>query len=197
MPTFGSIVPSLPDDCKQHPDQPFVKINDSHLSTPLTIIMSKQKQPSFQAQAEQLIKEEALRIAKGTQAPGQNKNQTKLIAKGIEKGIALYKKQEKEKARERAKLRKKRDRRQIGESKDAADSRCSGNEARTAPQHSAALPLAVAGVVFSLVSTAHLIRYFVGAKLILGTFSVPLIWSLPAAAVAALLALWMFRSLRD
>lgn len=49
---------------------------------------------------------EALRVAKGTQVPGQTKEQTKLIARGIEKGIAEYKKQQKAKARERDKQRK-------------------------------------------------------------------------------------------
>ena len=52
-------------------------------------------------------KAEALKIARGTQKPGQTKEQTKLIAHGIEKGIADYKKQQKVKARERDKLRKK------------------------------------------------------------------------------------------
>ena len=52
-------------------------------------------------------KAEALKIARGTQKPGQTKEQTKLIAHGIEKGIADYKKQQKSKARERDKLRKK------------------------------------------------------------------------------------------
>ncbi len=41
--------------------------------------------------------QEALKIAKATQRPGQTKEQTKLITQGIEKGIALYKKQQKEK----------------------------------------------------------------------------------------------------
>lgn len=50
---------------------------------------------------------EALKIARGTQRPGQKKEQTKLIAKGIEKGIAEFRKREKAKARERDKLRKK------------------------------------------------------------------------------------------
>ncbi len=45
-------------------------------------------------------KEEALKVAKGTQRPGQTKEQTKLIAQGIQKGIDLYKKQQKAKARE-------------------------------------------------------------------------------------------------
>ncbi len=51
-------------------------------------------------------KNEALKIAKATQKPGQNKEQTKLIAQGIEKGIAEYKKQQKSKARDRDKARK-------------------------------------------------------------------------------------------
>ncbi|MFB2735079.1 DUF2956 domain-containing protein [Shewanella mangrovisoli] len=50
--------------------------------------------------------QDALSIAKATQKPGQTKEQTKLIAQGIEKGIAEYKKRQKAKARERDKLRK-------------------------------------------------------------------------------------------
>lgn len=50
---------------------------------------------------------QARKIASGTQRPGQTKEQTKLIAQGVEKGIAEYKKQEKAKARERDKHRKK------------------------------------------------------------------------------------------
>jgi len=48
-----------------------------------------------------------LKIARGTQRPGQKKEQTKLIAQGIEKGITEFRKREKAKARERDKLRKK------------------------------------------------------------------------------------------
>lgn len=51
--------------------------------------------------------EQALQIARATQKPGQTKEQTRLIAQGIEKGIAEYKKQQKAKARERDKLAKK------------------------------------------------------------------------------------------
>lgn len=51
-------------------------------------------------------KSDALNIAKGIQKPGQTKEQTKLISQGIEKGIALYKKQQKTKAREQDKQRK-------------------------------------------------------------------------------------------
>ena len=43
---------------------------------------------------------DALKVAKATQKPGQTKEQTKLIAQGIQKGIEQYKKQQKVKARE-------------------------------------------------------------------------------------------------
>jgi len=39
-------------------------------------------------------------IARGTQKPGQTKEQTRLIAQGIQKGIELYKKQQAAKKRE-------------------------------------------------------------------------------------------------
>lgn len=51
--------------------------------------------------------EEAVRIAKATQRPGQTKEQTKLIAQGIQKGIDQYKKQQKERSRELSRRLKK------------------------------------------------------------------------------------------
>ena len=53
-------------------------------------------------------RDEAMKIARGTQRPGQTKEQTKLIAQGIQKGIDLYKKQQKAKARELDRQRNKR-----------------------------------------------------------------------------------------
>jgi hypothetical protein len=44
--------------------------------------------------------EEAMKIAKATQRPGQTRDQTKLIAQGIQKGINQYKKHQKSKSRE-------------------------------------------------------------------------------------------------
>ena len=68
-----------------------------------------QKDPllSFEAQAAQAIKDEAMKIAKATQTPEQTKKETQLITQGIAKGIESYKKQEKIKARERSKNEKK------------------------------------------------------------------------------------------
>ena len=43
---------------------------------------------------------EAMRIARSRQLPGQSKEQTKLIALGIQMGIEQYKRQQSEKARE-------------------------------------------------------------------------------------------------
>ncbi|MEL7291041.1 MAG: DUF2956 domain-containing protein [Pseudomonadota bacterium] len=63
--------------------------------------MKKPAAPSAETQ------QEALKIAKATQKPGQTKEQTRLIAQGIEKGIALYKKQQKERARAADKAKKK------------------------------------------------------------------------------------------
>jgi len=51
--------------------------------------------------------EEALKVAKSIQRPTQTKEQTKLIAQGIQQGIDLYKRQQKEKARALNKQRKK------------------------------------------------------------------------------------------
>jgi hypothetical protein len=52
-------------------------------------------------------REEAMRIARGTQRPGQTREQTKLIAQGIQKGIEQYKKQQSGRARELDKTLKK------------------------------------------------------------------------------------------
>ena len=43
---------------------------------------------------------EAMKTAKGNQRPGQTREQTRLIAQGIQKGINQYKKQHKAKLRE-------------------------------------------------------------------------------------------------
>lgn len=63
-----------------------------------------------------------MKIAKATQKPGQTKEQTKLISQGIEKGIALYKKQQKEKARQADKAKKKVQRAKQTQQTDVDDS---------------------------------------------------------------------------
>jgi hypothetical protein len=52
-------------------------------------------------------RDEAMKIARGTQRPGQTKEQTRLITQGIQKGIDQYKRQQKAKARELDRHRRK------------------------------------------------------------------------------------------
>lgn len=52
------------------------------------------------------VEAQAMKMAKGRQKTGQTKEQTKLIAQGIQKGIADYKKQQGIKLREIDKQRK-------------------------------------------------------------------------------------------
>lgn len=51
-------------------------------------------------QSSEATHDEAMRIARGTQRPGQTKEQTRLIAQGIQKGIEQYRKQQSARARE-------------------------------------------------------------------------------------------------
>ena len=51
--------------------------------------------------------DEAMRLARGTQRPGQTKEHTKLIAQGIQKGIEQYRNQQNAKTRELDKKLKK------------------------------------------------------------------------------------------
>lgn len=62
--------------------------------------MAQHQKPSPQTQ------QEAQRIARANQKPGQTKEQTQLIAQGIQKGIDEYKKQQKAKARDLSKFKK-------------------------------------------------------------------------------------------
>ena len=77
-------------------------------------------------------KDEALKIAKGTQRPGQTKEQTRLIAQGIQKGIDLYKKQQKAKARELDKKLKKVSQPSTEESPAEPAKHMDGGQTRTA-----------------------------------------------------------------
>ncbi|WP_413691659.1 DUF2956 domain-containing protein [Psychromonas sp. KJ10-2] len=65
--------------------------------------MAKYKQPAVSQETQ----DEALAMAKKVQKPGQTKEQTKLVAQGIQKGIAEYKKLAKSKQRQADKAKKK------------------------------------------------------------------------------------------
>ncbi|MEZ9003227.1 DUF2956 domain-containing protein [Vibrio splendidus] len=94
----------------------------------------KTNTPSVESQ------QEALKIAKATQKPAQTKEQTKLIAQGIEKGIALYKKQQKERGRQadKAKKRVQKEKQTLQTNQDQEQNVNSNNE--TTSNHASKLP---------------------------------------------------------
>lgn len=158
--------------------------------------MTQPKPLSVQEQAQQRLQEEALSVAKNIQAPGQTKAQTRLIAKGIEKGIAAYKQQQKAKAREldRAKKKALRTKSSGMELQVGPDAEAEAYEHPLAPAKPALL---MAGAIFSLVALVHGLRYWLGWVVVFNHFEIPLPWSLAAMGVSAGLAVWMFRAARD
>jgi hypothetical protein len=142
--------------------------------------------------AGELIQEEALRVARGIQKPGQTKEQTKLIAQGIAKGIALYKKQQSAKDRERDKAHKRAMRlrqaelRGDEEQPDEADWSADNADGR----NSAAF--LTGGALFAAMAAMHLVRVFAGWNLILGAWAIPSWASLAAAVLSAGLSSWFF-----
>ena len=75
------------------------------LNTLYTKVLSMNRQAKTTVSDE--TKTEALKITRTLQKPGQTKEQSKLISQGIQKGIDLYKKQQKAKARELDRQKKK------------------------------------------------------------------------------------------
>ncbi len=57
-------------------------------------------------------------------------------------------------------------------------------------------PSKIAAFLLFVVSAAHFARYFMGWKLIIHTFTVPVLWSLPIAIVLFLISIWLFSSVR-
>ncbi len=159
--------------------------------------MTENKQSSFKKQSAQQLKDEAFRLAKHIQIPEQTKQQTKLIAKGIEKGIALYKNQERIKEKNKRKAQKKRQA-QMNADNNIAGQKTVSNQQTNAlgALKSIRAALIVTGIILTGISILHILRYFVDLELIIGGFSVPLIWSIPSAAVSAALAGWLFLSSR-
>lgn len=157
--------------------------------------MQQPKPESERVQIDQRIQEEALRVAKSIQVPGQSKEQTRLIAKGIEKGIALYKQQQSAKARERDKARKRAGKPlPAPQAQTLDDDSFSGDEIQASPVKAA---LWMAGALFALVGLLNLLRFILGWQFQIESFDIPLTWSLAVAVLMVGLASWMFWSTRD
>ena len=140
--------------------------------------------------------EEALQMARAIQKPGQTKEQTKLIAQGIAKGIELYKRQQSAKSRERDKQRKRLDRERQARPGLEPDETL-GLEPREDGEHGrVSLALWVSGWLFGLMALAHAVRWIAGWELSIAGLPVP-VW-VSAIAVLSLggLALWLMLSAR-
>ena len=130
----------------------------------------------------------ALRVARSIQRPGQTKEQTKLIAEGIAKGIEAYKKQQSAKARERDKARKRWQRDRAAATPDLPGT---PRDPQDRPDVSAALR--VGGTLCAVLALFHLTVFLGGWELRLGGWIVPR-WLGPAAALPlAALSAWLFR----
>lgn len=79
------------------------------------------------------LHDRAIKVAKGTQKSGQTKEQTKLIAQGIEKGIAEYKKQQSKKLREIDKQRKRKIKQPQNESNETVQEAPTNNPMKLLP----------------------------------------------------------------
>ena len=132
--------------------------------------------------ADAVIQEEALRVARAVQKPGQTKEQTKLIAQGIAKGIEIYKKQQSAKARERDKQRKRALKLRQAAATEAAEDQ-SQNDSWNMEPGGVDAALALGGALFALMALAHLLRAFLGWELRIGPWNIP-VWVSVAAALA-------------
>lgn len=172
-------------------------IREPHRFSPCRIPMPKSRAKSqAPTPSDALIQEDALRVARSIQRPGQTKEQTKLIAQGVAQGIALYKKQQSEKARALDKARKRASKRSTAEAgaggpqdlEATAGDRSEGERGRA--------PLITGAVLFALVSGLHLFRALAGWELVIGAWSVPVWCSWVAVPISAGLSGWFFLSAR-
>lgn len=135
------------------------------------------------------IQEEALAVARGIQKPGQTKEQTRLIAQGIAKGIEQYKRQQAAKSRERDKLRKRQQREKLSPQAEARTDDSWVELDQLAPARAV---LFVSGAVFLVMALFHSARWWAGWELLVGSWSISSWGSLVAVPVLGLLALGSF-----
>jgi hypothetical protein len=91
------------------------------------------------------VEVQAMKMAKGTQKIGQTKEQTKLVAQGIEKGIAEYKKQQGKKLRDIDKQRKQKIKQRDIESTETVEEASHHNHLKVLPW----ILLAISWLVFA------------------------------------------------
>lgn len=146
--------------------------------------MSKtDSRPSIQTQVNESIQEEALKVARSIQKPGQTKEQTKLIAQGIAKGIELYKKQQSAKARERDKVRKKALKLKQAESTGQQREEDEADFTLDLAESGISGMLLLGGGVFAIMAGILAVSLVAGWLVSFGPFTLP-VWASLAAAIA-------------
>ncbi len=146
--------------------------------------MSKtDSRPSIQTQVNESIQEEALKVARSIQKPGQTKEQTKLIAQGIAKGIELYKKQQSAKARERDKVRKKALKLKQAESTGQQREEDEADFTLDLAESGISGMLLLGGGVFAVMAGIFAVSLVAGWLVSFGPFTLP-VWASLAAAIA-------------
>lgn len=147
---------------------------------------------SIQTQMKESIQEEALKVARSIQKPGQTKEQTKLVAQGIAKGIELYKKQQSAKARERDKARKKALKLKQGEMSAQGPDRENAAFVPNLADSGARGTLILGGGIFAATAGIFAVSSLAGWPVSFGPFSLPDWASLTAASSSAGLSVWFF-----
>lgn len=138
------------------------------------------------------IQEEALKVARSIQKPGQTKEQTKLVAQGIAKGIELYKKQQSAKARERDKARKKALKLKQAEMSAQDPDRENAAFASDVTESGVRGTLILGGAIFAATAGIFAASSFAGWPVSFGPFTLPDWASLTAALSSAGLSGWFF-----
>jgi len=135
------------------------------------------------------IQDEALAVARSIQKPGQTKEQTRLIAQGIAKGIEQYKRQQAAKSRERDKLRKRQHREKLSAPSEV---RTDGSWEQMDQLAPARLFIFVTGTVFLIIALLNLARWWADWELLVGSWAIPSWSSILAVAIFGMLAVGSF-----
>jgi hypothetical protein len=147
---------------------------------------------SIQTQMKESLQEEALKVARSIQKPGQTKEQTKLVAQGIAKGIELYKKQQSAKARERDKARKKALKLEQSEASGQDRDQEKAVFASDVAESGVRATLILGGAIFAAVAGTFAASSFAGWPMSFGPFTLPGWASLTAALSSVGLSGWFF-----
>ena len=145
--------------------------------------------PSSRPANSDLIQEDALAVARSIQKPGQTKEQTRLIAQGIAKGIEQYKRQQAAKSRERDKLRK---RFQREKPSTQVDDRPDDAMIQMRQTAAARQSLWLSGVIFMVMTLFHLAHLILGWEISVNAWPLPFWISLLATLGFGSVALGSF-----